>query len=106
VRPSILGLVSVVLLVFSLPLAVKADSPPNIKSPEAIGAEDRLNKVLNEILKRLDSIEMRLTTMEQELARPSHRFSGDVERAMQLDSYQLQRRIIKPLEETMAPMER
>lgn len=105
-RSVIVSLTVLVLLVFFSP--AKADPPSNAERQSETTTDDGIRQTLRTILKRLDSIEKRLSRMEQQLAymRASSTTSEDVERGMQLDAIERERRLIEPLEEQIRPMDR
>ena len=99
---------SMVLILTAFSSVAKADPPSDTEKKANTAADDTTARALHEILRRLDSIEMRLSSMEQQLAsmRASSIFSGDIERGMQLDAIERERRLIAPLEKEMWPLNR
>ena len=104
--------VVIVLLLALLPIAfssvAKAGPPANAESQIETTPDDGIGQTLRMILKRLDDIETRLSRMEQKLAsmRDSPVFSESVERGMQIDAIERERRLVVPLEKEIRPSDR
>ncbi len=92
------------LIVVAITTSGNAAPPPNAPNP-TIAAEDRIGDLMQSILQRLESIEKRLSTIERRLSRAKPIASEDVERCMQIDAIQFQRRMSKPSEELISPLQ-
>ncbi len=99
---------SLALLPFAFSSLAMADPPANAESQIETTPDDGIGKTLRMILERLDEIETRLSRMEQKLRsmRNSPVFSEGVERGMQIDAIERERRLVAPLEKEMRPLDR
>ena len=102
------AVLSMVLILTVFSSVAKADPPSATEKKAKTAGDDGTVRALREILRRLDSIEMRLSSMEQQMAsmRASSIFAGDIERGMQLDAFERERRLVVPFEKEVRPLNR